>query len=146
MSPLPIDCRAPEASVERALRALCDEFFWLVDQGFADRTRHLFTDDVRYHAQGVVSQGVLPLMQRMAERAARREPRTRHVVSGFRLHQSEAAHIEGYSLLVVYRHTPVPALVADVHDRFRLGADGLWRIADRMILPVMDGGGSWGTR
>lgn len=138
MSPLPIHCTPPDAAIERALQALCHEFFWLVDHGYADRTRHLFTDDVRYHAQGVSSQGIVPLMQRMAERAARTVPRTRHVVSGLRLHQQSDAHIEGYSMLVIYRDTPLPALVADVHDRFTRGADGQWRIADRKLLPVME--------
>lgn len=141
MSPLPLHCVPPDAASARALQLLCDEFFWLVDHGFAERTRHLFTEDVRYHAQGRSSEGIVLLMQRMAERAARREPRTRHVVSGLRLHQHSDAHIEGYSLLIVYRDSPLPALVADVHDRFVRGADGQWRIADRMILPVMEAGG-----
>lgn len=141
MSCMPLHCVLPDAADARALQALCDDFCWLVDHGFADRTRHLFTDDVRYQAQGRSSEGILLLMQRMAERAARREPCTRHVVSGLRLHQQSDAHIEGYSMLIVYRNSSLPALLADVHDRFVRGDDGRWRIADRMILPVMESAG-----
>lgn len=137
MSPLPLQCQWPDAATARALQLLCDEFCWLVDHGHADRTRHLFTPDVQYHAQGVASAGIEPLMRRMAERAARRDYRSRHVVSGLRLHGCGADEVLGQSLLVVYRDSPSPALVADVHDRYRRGAAGDWRIAQRRIEPAL---------
>jgi hypothetical protein len=140
LSVLPVTCRAPGEATLCALRALCNEFYWLVDHGYADRTRHLFTENVCYEAQGIATVGIDALMERMKARAQRRKPETRHDAAAFRFHQEDAASVAGYSMLIVYRGAPTPAVIADVHDLFRCGADGLWRIARRRIVQVMANG------
>lgn len=134
---LPVHCEWPDPESAAALQRLCTEFCWLVDHGLADKTAHLFADDVRYEAQGTASTGIDALMLRMQARAARRDYTSRHIASSFRFHVLGDGDVSGHSVLVVFRDTAVPAVVADVHDRFRRLGDGTWRIAKRRIVPVM---------
>jgi hypothetical protein len=135
---LPIQCAPPDAETARCLERICTEFCWLVDHGLADRTRHLFTDDVDYSAQGKESRGLAELMHRMSERAALRNRVSRHVSSGFRFHRVGPDEVLGYSLMVVYRDYAAPALVADVHDLFRRQETGCWKLARRRIVKILE--------
>lgn len=137
MMPLPVRCVAPDESTERAIRRLCLDFCWLVDHGFADQTRHLFTDDVRYVSQGVESVGIEALMERMRARATQKHA-SRHQVSNVRLHRRSGREVEACSMLVVYRGLTTPSVVADVHDLFRVSAHEDWRIAQRQIVTVFE--------
>lgn len=137
--PLPLHCSPPDAETARCLEQICTDFCWLVDQGFADQTAHLFTEDVWYGAQGQVSQGLTEVMRRMAERAARRDPLTRHVASGFRFHRLGPDEVQGQCVMVVYRGHATPALVADVHDVFRRQGNGPWKLAQRCMVKVLEG-------
>jgi len=134
---LPVRCEWPDLESVAALQRLCTEFCWLVDHGQADQVAHLFCDDVRYEAQGTASAGIDALMLRMQARAARRDYTSRHVASSFRFHLLGDGDVSGHSTLIVFRDTVVPAVVADVHDRFRRIGDGTWRIAERRIVPMM---------
>ena len=137
MTSLPIHCAWPDADVAAALERLCSEFCWLVDQGHADKTDHLFTDDVHYHAQGVLSIGKAAVMERMRARAAKTGYATRHLSLGHRFHVEAAGDVIGHSTLVVFRDTTLPVVVADVHGRYRRLPNRSWRIAARHIEAVM---------
>lgn len=139
MTSLPIHCDWPDANVAASLERLCAEFWWLVDQGHADKTDHLFTEDVHYNAQGVLSLGKAAVMERMRARAAKTGYTTRHLSLGHRFHVETDGHVIGHSTLVVFRNTTLPAVVADVHDRYRLLPNNSWRIAARHIEAAMRG-------
>jgi hypothetical protein len=134
---LPIDCVPPDAETARCLERICADFCWLVDHGCADQTAHLFTQDVRYTVQGRESSGLREVMQRMSERAARRDYVTRHVATGFRFHRLGRDEVEGQCVMVIYRDRSTAALVADVHDLFRREGDGPWQIARRHITSIL---------
>jgi hypothetical protein len=136
-SELPIQCAPPDEETARCLERICTDFCWLVDHGFADRTAHLFTEDVLYCAQGRESHGLAEVMRRMSERAMRRDYVSRHVSTGFRFHRLEPDEVHGHSLMVVYRDHATPALVADVHDVFRREESGVWKLAKRRIISVL---------
>jgi hypothetical protein len=136
MTALPVNCSLLDTHTSQLLQNLCTEFYWLVDHGFADRTAGMFTNDVVYSAQGVVSHGHSAVQQRMDERAARRDYTSRHTASAFRYHQLSTDQVAAYHLLVVYRDSPVPAVVADVHDLFQYRPGG-WQIAQRHIAAVL---------
>lgn len=132
----------PDAETAARLEGICAEFCWLVDHGMADRTEHLFTEDVCYIAQGRESRGLADVMRRMAERAARRDYVTRHIASGFRFQRIGPDEVQGQCVMVVYRNRSAAALVADVHDVFRRQRHGAWRLARRHIISILDEAGA----
>jgi hypothetical protein len=119
------------------LERLSTDFCWLVDQGYANQTDHLFTEDVRYSAQGAISIGKTAVMKRMQARAANTGYTTRHLSLGHRFHVEGDGQVIGQSTLLVFRDTTMPAVVADVHDRYRRLPNNTWRIAERSIEAVM---------
>ncbi|GAB3565292.1 hypothetical protein GCM10027445_10520 [Amycolatopsis endophytica] len=129
-----------DGDTRRAIEALSTEYSWLVDHGSADRAAELFTEDAILSTGDRVVSGIIDIRRHLEERARNRDIRSRHVVSNTRLRAESPGRVRGSIILTVYRRVGdagIPqVVVADVEDRYRLGDDGHWRIAERTLTPA----------
>src|ERR1700726_2272198 len=111
-----------------ALTALCTEYVWRIDNGYAAAVPALFTADGSMELPWGTPRGAAELKAAWEERA-RRAIRTRHMISHLR-----ADEIAGEVSLTLYHadaEGPAPATPAVVRehiDVYRRGDDGRWRI------------------
>ena len=139
-----IDAAVDDSTIAPQLRqrieALSIEYAWLIDHGHAERAAELFTEDATLDT-GEVLHGIAAITDALTKRAAL-DVRSRHVVSNVRLSGQAADRVRGTVLMTVYRRNddqgaePELFIIAEADDLYRLGADGRWRFAQRLVAPV----------
>ena len=133
------------AADRAAIEALCIEYAWRIDNGFAARVPDLFKEDATWEGPHGVTRGRQEL-KALWEARAKRPGMTRHLISNIRLARSEAGVLQGwvsFTLLSAAPGTdplPKPVLVADHIDTYAQGEDGAWRFASRRVLPLFHDG------
>lgn len=130
--------------VDRAAIVACvEKSFRLVDDGQADKTALLFTQDARWtFGPGTPKPGTLQgaeIDTAMKARAALTHVTTRHALTNVdvELDGDEAAV---RAIMTLYRsdddsRSPVPRVVADLTDKL-VRLDGHWLIRERLVMPV----------
>ena len=128
-----------------AIEALCIEYAWRIDNGFAARIPDLFTEDATWEGPHGVTRGREELDALWGARA-KRPGVTRHLISNIRLARSETGVLKGWVSFTLHSATPgadplpKPVLVADHIDTYHQGQDGVWRFASRRVLPLFHDG------
>jgi hypothetical protein len=124
-----------------ALTALCTEYVWRIDNGYAAAVPALFTVDGSMELPWGTPSGAAELKVAWEERAGR-AIRTRHMLSHLRFSRLGADEIAGEVSLTLYHadaEGPAPATPAAVGehiDVYRRGDDGRWRIQSRRFCPA----------
>jgi hypothetical protein len=124
-----------------ALTALCTEYVWRIDNGYAAAVPALFTADGSMELPWGTPRGAAELKAAWEERA-RRAIRTRHMISHLRFSRLSADEIAGEVSLTVYHADAVgpapatPAVVGEHIDVYRRGDNGRWRIHSRRFSPA----------
>lgn len=120
--------------IERACRALVDDFARALDFSDQDHFLELFTRDAELDYGGV-HEGLEAIARFVGTRP--RETRTRHVMSNHWIEIIDDSTARGLAYCSLYAggagagdEAPVPAAVGHVQDRFRHGDDG-WRFERR---------------
>lgn len=134
----PNDARA--AAVGWQIAQCVVEWAWLIDHGAAEDCARLFTQDAVQEIAGVRSEGLAAIAAGLKRRQAMTERTSRHVASNLRLTSLSADEASATWMLTLYRsdtadRAPLPFMVADVVDRYRL-SDGEWRVCARTVSPV----------
>jgi ketosteroid isomerase-like protein len=112
-----------------ALTALCTEYVWRIDNGYAAAV------------PWGTPRGAAELKAAWEERA-RRAIRTRHMISHLRFSRLGADEIAGEVSLTLYHADAegpapaTPAVVGEHIDVYRRGDDGRWRIHSRRFSPA----------
>ena len=133
------------AADRAAIEALCVEYAWRIDNGFAATIPDLFTEDASWEGPHGVTRGRAELDALWGARA-KRPGLTRHLISNIRLARSEAGVLQGwvsFTLLSAAPESdplPKPVLVADHIDTYDQGTDGAWRFTSRRVLPLFHDG------
>ncbi|MGW8202294.1 nuclear transport factor 2 family protein [Sphingomonas bisphenolicum] len=136
---------APDAGVvltNEAIKArlACEDLVMtsikLIDDGFAEQARPLFTNDAVHTANGTVFQGE-GVTQMFAARQARGGV-TRHCVTNLVFRQTSDTTATIWSICVVYglsqddeSKRKIPHAVIDFTDSFERQSDGRWMITRR---------------
>jgi ketosteroid isomerase-like protein len=129
------------AEERHALTALCTEYVWRIDNGYAAAVPALFTADGSMELPWGTPRGAAELKAAWEERA-RRAIRTRHMISHLRFSRLGADEIAGEVSLTLYHADAegpapaTPAVVGEHIDVYRRGDDGLWRIHSRRFSPA----------
>lgn len=128
-----------------AIEALNADFAFHLDRNNAAAVLALFTADALYVNGARRTAGHAEIEAFLRGRNAAGPRTTRHMCSGLRI-AFDAAQPDvarGTAVWINYAHngTPpidaiTPFLIADFDDVYRRGADGRWRIAERIITPV----------
>jgi ketosteroid isomerase-like protein len=124
-----------------ALTALCTEYVWRIDNGYAAAVPALFTADGSMELPWGTPRGAADLKAAWEERA-RRAIRTRHMISHLRFSRLGADEIAGEVSLTLYHADAegpapaTPAVVGEHIDVYRRGDDGRWRIHSRRFSPA----------
>ncbi|MEG3145275.1 nuclear transport factor 2 family protein [Sphingomonas sp. RT2P30] len=141
-----IEARLQRVEAELAITALVHAYSFAMDNRDLASALDLFTEDGRFRsADGV--------MDAHGHDAIAAQYRGRYAALGFNLHVTHdrtlafegpddaTGMVSGHAELVRHGETMVAAM--RYHDRYRRGADGRWRFADRCLhffyyLPVTD--------
>ena len=124
-----------------ALTALCTEYVWRIDNGYAAAVPALFTADGSMELPWGTPRGAAELKAAW-EKRARRAIRTRHMLSHLRFSRLGAHEIAGEVSLTLYiadaegPAPATPAVVGEHIDVYRRGDDGRWRIHSRRFSPA----------
>jgi ketosteroid isomerase-like protein len=124
-----------------ALTALCTEYVWRIDNGYAAAVPALFTADGSMELPWGTPRGAAELKAAWEERAGR-AIRTRHMISHLRFSRLGADEIAGEVSLTLYHADAegpapaTPAVVGEHIDVYRRGDDGRWRIHSRRFSPA----------
>lgn len=129
-------------SVDPALRAeltaLCTEYVWRVDNGHAATVPELFTENAEWLGPWGTMRGHAEL-QKAWDTRAQRTVRTRHMLTNLRFIRQGPDHAQGQISQIVFAadgddpFPTQPTLIAESHDSFARGPDGVWRFASRRI-------------
>jgi len=122
------------------IEQLLAEWAWLIDHGHAEKAAGFYADDAEQTIGGATVTGIEAIREGLRRRAAMTNRTSRHVVSNLTLSVTTASTLEAAWVLTLYRsdvaaRPPVPTLVGDVRDSFRL-EDGRWKIRSRQIVPI----------
>ncbi|HKP79318.1 MAG TPA: nuclear transport factor 2 family protein [Phenylobacterium sp.] len=129
------------AADRAAIEALCIEYAWRIDNGFAAQVPELFTDEATWEGPHGITRGRQELEALWTARA-QRPGLTRHLISNIRLARSEQGVMQGwvsFTLLTAApgaEPLPSPTLVADHIDTYHQREDGAWRFASRRVSAV----------
>src|SRR5271154_5398498 len=124
-----------------ALTALCTEYVWRIDNGYAAAVPALFTADGSMELPWGTPRGAAELKAAWEERA-RRAIRTRHMISHLRFSRLGADEIAGEVSLTLYHADAegpapaTPAVVGEHIDVYRPGDDGRRRLPSRRFSPA----------
>lgn len=120
---------------------------WLIDNNMADRAIDLFAEVTRLEfAKGApvpaVYEGRESVEAFLKERAAKRDVVGRHVVTNVRMILQEDGSVLVTSLVTLYRgdfagRSTTAAVIADVMEIYVLEPDQVWRIRERVVMPVL---------
>lgn len=136
---------AVSAADRAAIEALCIEYAWRIDNGFAETIPDLFTEAATWEGPHGVTRGREELEALWGARA-KRPGMTRHLISNIRLARSAAGELQGWVSFTLLSASPgsdplpKPVLVADHIDTYDHGEDGIWRFASRRVLPLFHDG------
>ena len=128
-----------DVSQQRAIERLVHRYAWLIDHAEAQGVADLFTEDGRLFGVGPDKVGRSAILDWGRQRAAMAERRSLHVQTNLLIEPVGRDEASGASVVTVYRHDgqgPRPATpfaVAEYADRYRRGADGEWRFAERRL-------------
>ena len=129
---------AVDAAARQAVEALVHRHAWLIDRGQAGEVAELYTEDAVLTGIGPEKRGRAAIAAWASAREAMTGRRSRHVQTNLLVEDGGDGLLTGHVTLTLYRHdgeggAPTPMLVGDYSDRYRLGADGAWRIAERRL-------------
>lgn len=135
-----------DPAARHAIEQLIVEHAWLIDHGQADRVPALFTPDGRMFGVGPDKIGRDAIAAWATARAAMADRRSRHVMSNIRLQPSGPDKMRGTAVLTLFRHdgdgdsggagSPAPLMVGEYEDVFQRDATGVWRFAERRLVPL----------
>ncbi len=126
----------------QAIEALVAEHAWLIDHGQANRLPELYLDDGRVLGIGPDKVGQRAIAEWANERHAMTGRCSRHVQSNIRLVSTLPGEVSGTVVLTLYRHDgagkgrPVPMMIAEYEDQYRLCPDGQWRFLERRLSVI----------
>ncbi len=125
--------------IRPAIDQLIVEFAYLIDHGRGTEVHQLFTEDGIYgRSTGDRAVGRHAVREAYIRRAQLPLYTTRHLFSNLRLEERADGEIAGTCLLTLYMGSgelplpPVPYLVSEYQDRYRLCDDHRWRFAERI--------------
>jgi hypothetical protein len=140
-----------EIRIRLALQDLNAAFTHNLDHDQVDALAGLFTEDALYTHGERRSEGRAAIRALFAARTASGPRTTRHLATGLMLQIDSESAASGTSVCLTFASdglppfTPAtPYLVADFRDRYRLCADGRWRIAARDIRRIFAAAGNPG--
>ncbi|WP_043353761.1 nuclear transport factor 2 family protein [Cupriavidus basilensis] len=120
---------------------------WLIDNNMADRAIDLFAEGARLEfAKGApvpaVYDGKKSVEGFLKARAAQRDGVSRHIVTNVRMIRQEDGSVLATSLVTLYRgnageRSTTAAVIADVTETYVLEPDQVWRIMERVVMPVL---------
>lgn len=121
------------------IEALIAEFAYLIDHGRGTEVHELFTEDGVYgRSTGERSEGREAVRQAYLRRAQLPPKTTRHLFTNLRLDWNERGELTGTAMMTLYMGEgelplpPLPYLVSEYRDVYRLCDDGKWRFAERI--------------
>lgn len=122
-----------------ALDALCQEYVWRIDFGYAATIPELFTEDGSWSGPWGEMAGQAELVEAWHRRATQ-TVRTRHMLTNLRFANATPDEALGWVGQIVFladgtetMHT-TPSIIAENIDSYRRGPDGLWRISSRRVV------------
>jgi len=136
--PLMRSARAVSADDRAAITALCTEYVFRIDNGFADTVPELFADDATWDGPHGALRGRADLDRLWTERAKRRV-RTRHSISNVRLAWDADDRLHGWITFTLCRAEadetprPTPSLVAEHIDTYAFDAKRGWLFQTRAV-------------
>jgi ketosteroid isomerase-like protein len=126
-----------------ALEDLNTAFTYHLDHNRIDDLVALFTEDAIYTHDTRRSQGRQQIRALFVGRTATKIRTARHLYTGLRIHIEGELQATGTSVCMTFAsdgpppiQPATPYLVADFEDRYRLCADGQWRIEARHIRRI----------
>jgi len=131
--------RLTRLEIRAALEDLNAAFARHLDGGDIDALVALFADDALYTHGERRSQGKAAIEALFRRRAAAGPRTSRHLYSGLNIEIEDGDRARGSSICLTFAADgapPLPAkpfLVADFHDTYVCGADGVWRFQSRHI-------------
>jgi SnoaL-like domain len=133
-------------SIHAELEALNVEFWYRVDHHDGVGVGELFTEQGIYSSGAGRNVGRTAISTSYRQRAARGPRVARHVHSNQRITIEAPDRARGVSIVTLWArdgHAPLdavlPVIVADVHDEYVRGADGVWYIEHRHLVTAFQG-------
>lgn len=129
-----------DAALRAELEALIVEHAYRLDMNCSESLAELYTRDGRFLAPNFVCEGPDAINAYGRDRAAAKNRRVRHVCTNFRFWEDGPDQARGLCFILLFRSTgselspAEPIALADAHDIYRRGADGVWRIHERRVV------------
>lgn len=122
-----------------ALVALCQEYVWRIDFGYAETIPELFTEHGSWSGPWGEMTGQAELATAWTRRATE-TVKTRHMLTSLRFTHAtpdEALGWVGQIVFVADETQPMgitPSIIAENMDTYERGPDGLWRFSSRRVV------------
>lgn len=125
------------APIERVL----SDFAWYADRGDGTSLAELFVPDGVLCVGGQELKGRLQIADDCRRRASQPDRKTRHIWSNLRIERAQANSATGTAVQLTFEQhgpdTPTQLRVNDLFDEFEKDAQGVWRLARRVISREM---------
>jgi hypothetical protein len=135
---MPAGAWAVRFEIERLVHSWCHH----LDQAEYPQLLALFTDQGRYVFEGRWDIRGQAALKAWYDKRKTEDRVSRHCATNLRLTLRSEGVASATGIVTVYRHigadigSTIPAAVLDLEDRYQLGVDGRWRIAEHRLIEV----------